>query len=739
MKKLIIASLIGISFIACNQNDEKGLNTSILLEMFPDKELSDSLYHVKLNTIDAISQGLSIPSKKENGEVDYLDFKIWFKANKEEKSRYYYKLFYQNSSYKYSEFLNDDPLTYNRKASENFYGSWEDPKEGFRFLGELAKGDTIERVDSFRIIGNPRNEARYFSFTKPRNINQQLIDSIKNEILGTAEWVEGLKKKAKAGKISFQDQVHLDALWVIENMGTESRKSVNKDSLIQVTINNIKGSEEWLNSVQQKATENGLDLEEQIRKDAEWHVHQELPQTKQQKHNIRSRRNPRMGEYEFLLVIISEDELKSIPASLRDISQVDDLHQTYLNPFYYFDERNYIPNNKGSFVIKTEPLLKASIRLSGKNGIYIDPLKLRSPSINRDFYSDKINSFKKGFNQAEFEQYFHVINKEYELRNVPVIANVIEDEYGQRTFNRNKIKYPEIDRRVSHTQITDSPGRSVSVNEENYAINISNPGNEFVDNASKENVGVASRIGMTYGKWTGKIRFPKIINDSNVWNGLTCAFWLFSDAMGEWNSRDVCQNKGYLAKGAKKYSEDRSPKTSYSEIDIEIVKTSKYWPKTSYGGVEDFPKDTPHENHNLTVTTTNWDLACPDPPKFHQGLKAIEYAGKTFEPHRWDWWYQAATTKYEYPHDKAVGKDLFYQIEWKPNEIIWRIGETKDKMEVIGYLNDEYSKIPNNQMIAIVTQEFHYSLWWPLAPYDQDNVPYPKDDINGVVHYLEVE
>jgi hypothetical protein len=737
--------LLGIYSISCGRLEGDNHLNTLRFEILDKSNMqTDGKVALQIVPRNAIVKGLSIPSLDEMGKASYLNFKISFKAKKAQRTRYYYKLYYQNYSYKFLEHEEGDQTIYNLSAADNFYGSWEDPSEGFRYLGELSENDSIEKIDSFRIVGNPRNEEQYFSHQPPLNVNEELIDSIKLQIQGTPEWVESIKKKAKAGKLSFEEQLYLDALYAIENIGEQSRYSLKMDSskldsLIEQYMLIIRSSEEWLKSVEQKAAGNNRSIEEQLRLDAIWQIEQEYPMEELKKVNIRSRRNPRMGDYEFLLVIVSEAELDRIPKYVQDISQTDSLINTYLNPFFYFDPHNYHPKGSEGIALRTGPLLNTSIRFSGENGIYVNPLKSRSYKVSKAQYTDLVNSSDSNFRKADFEQFFHAINKDYQLKNVPVIANVIGDNYNRKTFKENKEKYPLDERMISHTSITHEPGKTVKYNSAMQAMEIINPGNDSLHRAVKENVGVASRIGLNYGKWTAKIRFPEIINNDNVWNGLTCAFWLFSSSLSDWNNRNVCEEKGYLPKSAKDHSDDRLATNSYSEIDIEIVKTSKYWPKTSYGDQKDYPIDHPDKNHNVIITTTNWDLACPEPKKFHHGISPVEFEGQTFAPHRWIWWYQALTNKYEYPQENTLGKELFYQIEWKPKEIIWRIGESKDQMKVVGYINDEYTKIPNNQMIAIITQEFHYSLWWPLAPFDQNNVPYPKDDIKGLVYYVEVE
>ena len=92
-------------------------------------------------------------------------------------------------------------------------------------------------------------------------------------------------------------------------------------------------------------------------------------------------------------------------------------------------------------------------------------------------------------------------------------------------------------------------------------------------------------------------------------------------------------------------------------------------------------------------------------------------------------------------HEKDLFDTDFYyfEIEWKPTEIIWRIGPSKNKMRIVGYMNNTVTSIPNNQMLLIFTQEFHITKWWPEAPFAQDNIPFPAKDITGYIYDSEIE
>ena len=203
------------------------------------------------------------------------------------------------------------------------------------------------------------------------------------------------------------------------------------------------------------------------------------------------------------------------------------------------------------------------------------------------------------------------------------------------------------------------------------------------------------------------------------------------------------------------HQDQRVKNVGYSEIDFEILKTVPYCPSWTlppayFNGVDDqynvnnwnvpFPEEILADDDKVMVSCTNWDMACWQPAEFHDGCYPVHYEGKTFWAHRWDKNYRALTQKTPERDDELFGSPYYYfQIDWQPDRIIWRIGPSKDKLRVVGYQDDKVTSIPNNQMLLIVTQEFHNTKWWVGSAYSQDNIPFPAVDYTGEIYELTIE
>ncbi len=638
------------------------------------KSSSDTL-SLEMDLSDAILNGVSIPSDTAKNKYFLISFRI--KNNTGSPDKFYYNVYYQNESYKFKEYIPDllQNKNYNPKASQNFYGSWDGTRSGFHET-EIIPCDNQYHliIDSIRITGNPRNEKKYFGGKRTNSIiSEKEIKETILKIQQSISWMAQIKEKAKTNNTSISKQLYMDAKWYIE---WENNKG---------EINN------------------------------------------------RWKRNPRTGLYSFLLIVAKEEDKCKIPVYVSNISIQDSVNNKFYDPYYYFLYKN--KRNEYSSVILSHKYLKTKVKIDFTKGIYIDPSHINDSTKGLDTnsycgFSDKL------FKYANIEQFFHNMSNLYKLKNIPLVYDVVGDNYSQKLYEENSKKFNDNELINDKIKITDFPGRTIIYDSSRNAICIRNPGNNKSHYLRKENVGIRVRHGFTYGKFRAKIMFPKMLSNENVWNGLTCAFWLIYQD-GDWNKREIC-NSGFETNNNGSNQVTKEQQAEYSEIDIEIIKTSKYWPKSSYGISESYPVDN-GLNNNVILACTNWDLACHDPINFIVGAKRINYNGRIYYIHRWDDWYKAVTSKYENPQSETVGCIMYYEIDWEPEEIIWKIGSDKENMKIIGHMDATNTKIPDNQMEAVITQEFHYASFWPPAPFLQDNIPYPKNDLVGYIYEIEIE
>lgn len=670
--KHFFSILLIVSFLSSCSSSKK--HEVIAFNPFDNYQVDNDTLALSMDLTKAIMDGITIPS--DSASEPY--FKIKFKVKNTDKiaKKFFYKVYYQNESYKFREYIKDGrQIFYNPRATENFYGSWNEGNVGFHETKEIPADEQFhEIIDSIRIMGNPRNEAMYFGgFNTKNKISDRemylMIESIKNN----DDWYSKLKIKAKKANISEDEQLYIDAKW-----------SINYDR--------SKGEE-----------------------------------------NLRWQRNPRAGNYNFMLVVADEEERNTIPEHIKNI-EIKDSTENYKNPFYYFVHEPF-NKHRGTSIIASSKILKTKVTFQPQKGIYVDPFK-QDKEVDDKYFNKKCGMNDDYFSYAQFEQFMHHIDYNYKLKNIPKVYNVVDDNYTQEQYEEDSLYYSDGKLLDDHTKVTEFPGSTIGYDKNNDALFIKNPGQKNNTALRKENVGVNTRIGFTYGKFRAKIKFPKMISEDYVWNGLTCAFWLINMGDGDWNARANCNN-GFIQK-ENNDSKDKIERTAYSEIDIEIVKTSKHWPKTSYGGDSIVPVDN-GLNNNVTITATNWDLACTEPSNYNAGIQSVIFDNQEFFTHRWDHWYKALTIKYENPHEETLGEEFYYEIDWRPDRITWRIGKDKDNMKVFGYMDSTITSIPNNQMLAVVTQEFHYTDWWPMSPFKQDFIPFPKDDMVGYIYEIEIE
>ncbi len=676
MKHLTFCFLIAVLLlVSCKSENDFEITAFDPVVNFPSTK--DTI-NLPMDLTDAVIDGIEIPSKSQC-QSGYFKFSFEIINKTKEPEAFYYKIFYQNESYKYKEFIEtENTKAYNPLSANNFYGSWDKANDGFHATPIIPNDQQYHLVaDSFRITGNPRNEEKYF--------------------------------------------------------GAEAKMLRLSDAYIDKTIADIRKNPGWLKQVEEKAASNNVPLEEQLFQDALWVINADNQKGDQ---NNRWKRNPRVGCYNFILVVTTRDKLNEIPETIKDIGK--SVNDTFINPYYDLLYNEDIIKTKQVSVIKATKVLKTYAEFDLGSGIYIDKTKFFSHPADTSFYSGNCGSSGNLFKRAQFEQYFHTIDKNIILQNIPLIYDVIGNNYTQADYQRNAVRFSEEELIQETVKITDTPGKTVHSDPHKGILQIINPGNNH-KKYRKENVGINSRIGFTYGKFIAKIQFPAIINEDHVWNGLTCAYWLKFQDEHPWNNRSACDSAGYLQKDIIGPESPRLKTTSYSEIDFEILKTSRYWPKTSYHQQEKIPTDSPHTNHDIIVACTNWDLACRTPENFSVGATDFFNGNNHYTVHRWDHWYKALTIKHAINHDSIFNRPYYYEIEWQPDKIIWRIGRDKNNMIEIGYMDNTITTIPDNQMVIVFSQEFHDAKWWPLSPFIQNMIPFPKKDIIGEILEVIIE
>jgi hypothetical protein len=510
---------------------------------------------------------------------------------------------------------------------------------------------------------------------------------------------------------------------------------------IQEMVSRIKSTPDWAAQIRKKCVTNKISEEEQFYRDALWSINNDRQQDSST--NNRWKRNPRVGKYQFMVVVTTLEEYEKIPEEVKDISKKN-ADGVFTNPFAYF--KKHSDASPEMLVAAAPKKLLVDARLNLSAGIYIDMLSVNKANFVKDYYSRSCNDSAGNYRRSQIELFFHNINKDYVMHNIPEIRDVVGEGVTRAEYGDYLKKYTNSPALINtYVNSTDCPCKNVAVDTQEGSITLRNPGNE-PGKYNKEHVGVVTRIGFTYGKFRAKIKFPEMLSRDNVWNGITNAFWMIAqDGNATWNMRRPCNaDIAYIPKqepdnqAALKHSKKQ---ITYSEIDFEIVKESEFWPLTSYENSNtSFRKDSAANSHDIMVTCTNWDMACHEPKNFSVGAHEFTIDGKKQLLHRWDHFYKALTSKIPVAHDEIFKRPYYYfEIEWLPDKIIWRIGPEKDKMQIICVMDKDVSAIPSNQMLMVITQEWHNQEWWPTAPFGQNFIPFPKNDIIGKVLEIEIE
>ena len=124
----------------------------------------NGLVRLDLDYTSAIDSGFVIPSVRQSASSNFI-FSFNLKNNSNTSKKFFYKIYYQNESYKFNE-VDSVSGKEHEFAKTNFYGSWEHTATTFKPVTIPADQAYHTVTDSFRIVGNPRDEDTYYHLGK---------------------------------------------------------------------------------------------------------------------------------------------------------------------------------------------------------------------------------------------------------------------------------------------------------------------------------------------------------------------------------------------------------------------------------------------------------------------------------------------------------------------------------------------------------------------------------------------
>lgn len=439
-------------------------------------------------------------------------------------------------------------------------------------------------------------------------------------------------------------------------------------------------------------------------------------------------RNPRTGRYSLLIVAQLETSFNDdpLPADVLDTRARTNGHFT--EPYTYWLNGPGAQRENASMLLVPD-MLALSVDLDPTKGVL-------------GCCGDT----------PAFEAFIHHLDTNARFNNIPTIADALDNAFT-RTIYDSLLCFTPKEAFVSTTPyVAASPCANIRLDSTTKALEIRNPA-ATVARPRKEQTGVRARHAFTYGRYRIHAQLSPLLNDSDLWNGLTNAIWLIgTGAPGA--LRRPC-NGGYLSYASDGGETRRIPRTNYAEIDFEIMKGMPLCPERAFPPIypqqvadpndrsawsRALPSEVLEQHGNVTVALTNWDLACPQPPRFGIGCQDITLDGEVFTSHRWDTDYRAVTQKRMEADDELFGPNgYWFEIDWRPTEIFWRIGPSPEHMRTVGYMNSSMTSIPEVPMWVAITQEFHNTAWWPGCPYEQGGIPFPGKDLTGRVFSVRID
>jgi hypothetical protein len=297
------------------------------------------------------------------------------------------------------------------------------------------------------------------------------------------------------------------------------------------------------------------------------------------------KRNPRVGSYSFMIVVVDSVILDKIPETVRNINKIQD--ENFVSPFYYFISGEG-KDGAGSQIKYIDDFISVKAFPDLGNGIFVDKYKFKNKDEDGfdEGYNCNCNESDELYENATVSQFVHHIDESSQFDNVPLIKDVFKDGFTKEEYNWVRAFYGTEERIRVLPQTAKTPCRTVESDSIEDKIILRNPKSTY-GNWQKQNVGMVTRHGFTYGKFTVKANLTELLNSDNVWNGITNAIWLiYQGGRGSsktgWNLRRPCREKGYMKTYWGGRFDDRVERVAYSEIDFEILKTVPYCPSSKF-------------------------------------------------------------------------------------------------------------------------------------------------------------
>ena len=155
--------------------------------------------------------------------------------------------------------------------------------------------------------------------------------------------------------------------------------------------------------------------------------------------------------------------------------------------------------------------------------------------------NDYCGTSERIYMDAAFEQFINNVDKSMRFENIPVVRDIMGDDYTQTDYNWDKAFYRRDETVSVLPGVAKYPCETVSADPVTRSITMRNPGtSEGI--WKKESVGIRTRHGFTYGKYRLKCKLTELLNKNNVWNGLTNAIWLLAQPPGCVGTKTIADN-----------------------------------------------------------------------------------------------------------------------------------------------------------------------------------------------------